>query len=65
LFHTLPEALKSVRQGEVVDPATHYFRTSGFFETAAPTYDWLNRIVCLGIGQRQPGGPVYSVFEIL
>jgi hypothetical protein len=60
-----PNRRSPQRQGEVVDPATHYFRISGFFETAAPKYDWLNRIVCLGIGQRQAGGPVYSVFEML
>jgi hypothetical protein len=63
--HGPADIIKRIEQGEVVDPATHYFRTSGFFETAAPKHDWLNRIVCLGIGQRQAGGPVYSVFEML
>jgi Protein of unknown function (DUF3237) len=35
----------------VVDPATHYFRTAPLFETAAPQYDWINRIIAVGIGQ--------------
>jgi hypothetical protein len=34
-------------------------------ESAAPKYDWLNRIVAVGIGQRRADGPVYSVFEVL
>jgi Protein of unknown function (DUF3237) len=49
----------------VVDPAAYYFRTNPLFETASPKYDWLNRIVSIGIGHRPAGGPVYSVFEIL
>jgi hypothetical protein len=35
------------------------------FETASPQYDWLNRMLAIGIGHRQADGPVYSVFEIL
>jgi hypothetical protein len=35
------------------------------FETAAATYDWLNRFLAVGIGHRRPDGPVYSVFEVL
>jgi hypothetical protein len=63
--HGPPDVMKRIDQGEVLDPATHYFRTAAFFETAAPKYDWLNRIVSVGIGHRQKGGPVYSLFEIL
>ena len=35
------------------------------FETAAPQYDWLNRIVAIGTGNRPPQGPVYDIFEVL
>ena len=35
------------------------------FETAAPKYDWLNRIIAVGTGHRPPQGPVYDVFEVL
>ena len=51
--------------GESVDPAEYYFRISGVFETAAPQYAWLNRILAVGTGHRPPTGPVYSVFEVL
>jgi hypothetical protein len=63
--HGPADVIKRMEQGEAVDPASYYFRTSGVFETAAPQYDWLNRIVYVGIGHRLAGGPVYSVFEIL
>jgi len=35
------------------------------FETSSARYDWLNRVVALGIGHRRADGPVYSVFEVL
>jgi len=50
---------------EEVDPSTYYFRIVPTFETSAPQYEWLNRLVAVGTGDRQPGGPVYTVFEIL
>jgi hypothetical protein len=28
-------------------------------------YDWLNRILCIGVGDRHADGPVYSVFASL
>jgi hypothetical protein len=42
-----------------------YFRIAPLFETAAATYDWLNRVMAVGIGYRRADGVVYSVFEIL
>jgi hypothetical protein len=35
------------------------------FETCAAKYDWLNRIISIGIGHRRADGPVYSLFEVL
>jgi hypothetical protein len=59
------EVIERMERGEDVDPASYYFRTSPMFETAAASYDWLNRILAIGIGHRQLDGPVYSVFEVL
>ena len=56
---------RDFEKGEVVDPTSYYFRTNPLFETAVPTYDWINRIVAVGIGHRQADGPVYRVFEVL
>jgi Protein of unknown function (DUF3237) len=63
--HGPPDIITRMERGEDVDPASYYFRISPMFETAAPPYDWLNRILAVGIGHRQPDGPVYSVFEML
>ena len=48
-----------------VDPNQYYFRTTPWFETASDKYRFLNRIVCVGTGRRDPAGPVYEVFQIL
>jgi len=63
--HGPADVIKRIEHGEVLDPTTHYFRTLVSFETASPQYDWLNRMLAIGIGHRQADGPVYSVFEIL
>ncbi len=63
--HGPAEVMDKVNKGEFVDPALYYFRTAVFFETAAPKYDWLNRVIAIGTGSRPPEGPVYDVFEVL
>ena len=65
LRHGAADVLQRIDRGERVDPASYYFRINPVFETASPKYDWLNRILCIGVGDRQADGPVYSVFEIL
>jgi hypothetical protein len=65
LRHGPPDVLARLARGEAVDPTSYYFRTSPIFETAAEKYDWLNRIIAVGIGHRRADGPVYSVFEVL
>jgi hypothetical protein len=49
----------------VRDDANHYFRTLPRFETAAPKYAFLNRLLAVGIGEIQPDGPVHVIEEIL
>lgn len=63
--HGPPEVIDRLNRGNPVDPSEYYFRTAPFFETSAPQYDWLNRIVSIGTGHRLPTGPVYDVFEVL
>ena len=63
--HGPPDTLARIDRGEAVDPASYYFRIAPFFETAAPKYDWLNRILAIGIGFRRGDGPIYSLFEVL
>jgi hypothetical protein len=65
LRHGPPEVVDRIEKGEVVDPESYYFRINPLFETAAPKYDWINRIVAIGVGHRRADGPIYSVFEVL
>jgi hypothetical protein len=65
LRHGASDVLQRIDRGERVDPASYYFRINPMFETASPKYDWLNRILCIGVGDRHADGPVYSVFEVL
>ena len=49
----------------VRDDANHYFRTVPRFETAAPKYAFLNRLLAVGVGEIRPEGPVHIIEEIL
>ena len=46
-------------------PVAPYFRTLPRFETAAPQYAFLNRLLAVGTGTIDPGGPVHVIEEIL
>lgn len=60
-----PDVLARLAKGLDVPPEDYYLRVSPMFSTTAPKYDWMNRIVAIGTGQRLATGPVYSVFEVL
>jgi hypothetical protein len=49
----------------VRDDANHYFRTVPRFETAAPKYAFLNRLLAVGVAEIRPEGPVHVIEEIL
>jgi hypothetical protein len=63
--HGPPEIIASLAAGEPVSPEAYYFRTVPSFVTSDPRYEWLNRIVAIGIGHRNPRGPLYRIEEIL
>lgn len=63
--HGPTEVLARIARGEEVDPADYYFRVVPSFATSAPRYEWLNRVMAIGIGHRRADGPVYSIFELL
>jgi Protein of unknown function (DUF3237) len=65
LRHGPAAVMEKVNSGQFVDPSEYYFRTAINFETAAPKYEWLNRIIGIGTGSRPPEGPVYEIFEVL
>jgi len=49
----------------VRDDANHYLRTTPRFETAAPQYAFLNRLIAVGIGEIRAEGPVHVIEEVL
>lgn len=63
--HGPPEVMARIAREEPVGPDEYYLRSAPFFETADPRYDWLNRIVAVGVGRREPGAAVYEIYEIL
>jgi hypothetical protein len=65
LRHGPPDVIAALGRGETVDPARYYFRTAPRFETSAPQYAFLNRLVAIAVAERRARGPIYSIYEIL
>ncbi len=63
--HGSKEVMERIASGKEVDTSEYYLRNTPYFETSAPQYDWINRIVCVGIGRRMPDHAAYDIFEIL
>lgn len=65
LRHGPADVLAALARGESVDPSTYYFRTAPRFEASAPRYAFLNRLIAVAAGDRQPSGPIYTIDEVL
>ena len=65
LRHGPPEVLAALARGESVDSSKYYFRTAPRFETSAPKYAFLNRLIAIASGDRRATGPIYTINEIL
>jgi hypothetical protein len=65
LRHGPPEVLAQLSAGEPVDPALYYMRTSPRFQTGDPRYNWLNRTMFIGTGERMPSAVRINIFEVL
>lgn len=46
---------------DAIDPDAYYFRIAPTFETADERYEWLNRAVAVGKGQRTARGVIYDI----
>ena len=57
--------LAALARGESVDPSRYYFRTAPRFETSAPQYAFLNRLIAVSSGDRRASGPIYTIEEVL
>jgi hypothetical protein len=63
--HGPPEVIARLARGEAVEPHLYYFRTAMRFETGDPGVAWLNKIIALGRGIREPRVVRLDVFEVL
>jgi hypothetical protein len=61
LRHGPADIIEQVNRGEPVDPSTYYFRAAIFFETGSDRYAWMNKIIAIGSGYREPAGPRWLV----
>ena len=62
---TSPDVNERLLAGEHVPYTEYYLRTVPFFETSAPRYDWLNRIVSVAVGRREENHVIYEIFQVL
>ena len=62
--HGPKDVIERMARGEDVDPALYYMRATPWFETSAPAYAWLNRIICVASGARRPAGVELDFFEV-
>ena len=65
LRHGPPETIAALARGEAVDPSAYYFRTAPRFETSAPQYAFLNRLIAVASGDRRASGSTYTIEEVL
>ena len=59
-----PEVLARLLSGEVVDPATYYFRMTPLIETGDARYAWLNALILIGSGMRTRTEVLYDVYAV-
>jgi len=55
----------SCREGATGRSSSYYFRTTPRFETGNPKYAFINGLLAVASGDRKPGGPIYTIYEIL
>ena len=65
LRHGPPDVIAALGRGEVIDPASYYFRTLPRFETSTERYTYLNRIITVGVGEVGSDGAIHNIDEIL
>ncbi|MXY41902.1 MAG: DUF3237 domain-containing protein [Rhodospirillaceae bacterium] len=65
LRHGPAEVMQRVAAGEDVDPREYYFREAILFEAPPGAYEWLNRVLAIGTGRRDPNAVILEVFEVI
>jgi hypothetical protein len=58
------DVLARLARGEAPDPASYYFRVAGRLMTEDKHLADLNDNLVIGVGERKPEGPLYSVYRV-
>lgn len=51
--HGPKDVIDAIARGEDVDPNSYYMRTQARLETGDPRYDWVNKTLFVGTGERK------------
>ena len=62
--HGPAEVIAALADGGDVDPDAYYMRTQARLETGDPRYDWVNKTLFVGRGQRRAAQVILSLFRI-
>jgi hypothetical protein len=65
LRHGPDAVMQRIARGEVVDPASYYFRTAPVFEAPAGPHDWLNRALFVATAARYAAEVQVRVFQVV
>jgi hypothetical protein len=63
--HAPPDVVRALLAGEEVDPTSYYMRMMPRFEAPEGRYDWINRTLFVGVGQRNPEGSVFRYWKVV
>ena len=64
LRHGPPEVLAALARGEAVPPSAYFFRTLMRFNTGAPAWRHLNKVMGIAVGQRQANEVILDVYQL-
>lgn len=64
LRHATPDVLRRLADGEPVDPSEYYFRTHLRFATGSERFAHLNRLLGVGVGERDAAGVVITAYAV-
>ena len=64
LRHGPAEVMARLARGEAVEPGEYFFRTLMRFQTGAPAWRHLNRVMALAVGRREATQVLLDVYRI-
>ncbi|MBL6931685.1 MAG: DUF3237 domain-containing protein [Rhodospirillales bacterium] len=62
--HGPPDVMARLSKGEDVDPAEYYMRTHARLETGDQRYNWVNKTLFAGTGERRKASVVIALYAI-